>query len=169
MRVMHVVPTYDFAGPSTVCFGICRSLATMGLQVHIISLRPPDPAAMPRLERAGIECHSLNMGGLWDRRPSGPLRELFRDLKPDVVHGHGLRPDVLVAPVARHSGVSLVVSTVHCSLLEDYGMAAPSRVAAWAAYLWQRRALERYTDAVVFVSGAAQTCGGSRCGIPVCV
>lgn len=156
MRVVHVLPTYDSAGPSNVCYGICRGLAQSGVDASIISLRPPDPAALPRLAEAGIELHSLNMRGLWDSSPRGPLRDLLSRLAPEVAHTHGLRPDTLAAPIARAQGVPVVLSTVHCALLDYYRLTLPYPLAAWPTYLWQRRALQRSTDAIVFVSDAAR-------------
>lgn len=83
-----------------------------------------------------------------DVPPRGYLKEragvarLCRTLRPDVVHTHGYRADVLDAAVARSLGIP-VVSTVH-------GFTGGNRKNRFYQWL-QRRALRRF-DAVVAVS-----------------
>ena len=156
MRVLHVLPTCDFTGPANVCFEVCRGLTEAGVAAHILSLRPAMPAARDCAQATGVPVTELQMGGFWDRSVVAPLRQAVADLHPDVVHGHGLRPDTLVAPLARQAGVPRIVSTVHNSLLEDYTFTYGSRALAMAMYLWQRRGLEAHHDAVVFICEAAR-------------
>src|SRR5207245_5222223 len=70
------------------------------------------------------------------------VARLCRRLRPDVVHTHGYRADVLDAAIARGLGIP-VVSTVH-------GFTGGDRRNRFYEWL-QRRALRRF-DAVVAVS-----------------
>jgi glycosyltransferase involved in cell wall biosynthesis len=70
------------------------------------------------------------------------VRELCERQKPDVVHTHGYRPDVVDAGVARGRGIA-VISTCHGFI--DAGF--KGRIYQWA----QRQALRRF-DAVIAVS-----------------
>src|SRR6266704_2075951 len=80
---------------------------------------------------------AAEVGGL-----EAEVAELCRRLRPDVVHTHGYRADVLDAAIARGLGIP-VVSTVH-------GFTGGGRRNRFYQWL-QRRALRRF-DAVVAVS-----------------
>ena len=75
------------------------------------------------------------------------LRHLASEVKPDIVHTHGFRADVLAA----RAGLECpIISTLHCNLFEDYGFAYGDHVGALLA----RRhfaTLKRF-DAVIAVS-----------------
>jgi glycosyltransferase involved in cell wall biosynthesis len=75
-------------------------------------------------------------------RERAAVAHLCRQVRPDVVHSHGYRPDVLDAGVARHLGTP-VVTTVH-------GFTGGGWRNRWYEWL-QCRALRRF-DAVVAVS-----------------
>jgi glycosyltransferase involved in cell wall biosynthesis len=72
----------------------------------------------------------------------GAIRTYCRQFRPDVVHTHGFRPDVVDAPVARAEGIP-IVSTCH-GFIES---TLRGRIYQWL----DRRALRRF-DAVVAVS-----------------
>ena len=76
-------------------------------------------------------------------RERAAYRELFATLRPDVVHTHGYRPDVLAGPVAGRLGIPRV-STVHGFTGGD-----------WKNHMYeflQVRAFRHY-DRIVAVSG----------------
>ena len=75
-------------------------------------------------------------------RERAAIARLLREVRPDVVHTHGYRPDVLDAGVARGQGIA-VVTTVHGFT----GGGWKNRVYEWL----QCRAFRRF-DAVVAVS-----------------
>ena len=155
MRVLHVLPTCDFAGPSVACIDHCQALLEAGVEARILSLRPPDQNVLPRLRAGGIELDSLQMKGLMDRSIQPQVAELIQRLQPDIVHAHGLRSTLWVAPVAQRAGKP-VVTTIQSNLREDYTSEVGFALPALLMYLWQRSALLKYHDAVVFVSEAAR-------------
>jgi glycosyltransferase involved in cell wall biosynthesis len=155
LRVLHVLPTCDFAGPSVVCLDHCQALLEAGVEARVLSLRPPDERVLPRLREAGIALDSLQMKGLRDRSIQAPVADLIKQLQPDLVHTHGLRSNVWVAPVAKALGKP-VVTTIHSNLREDYALQIGHALPASLLYLWQRAALLKHHDAIVFVSEAAR-------------
>jgi glycosyltransferase involved in cell wall biosynthesis len=95
------------------------------------------------LEREGVHVHPIR---LTHRAYLGERREiarLCRDLRPDIVHTHGYRIDLLDRGVARRHGIP-VVTTVH----------GPSMMGGLkgAFFEWLQRMNYRRFDAVVAVS-----------------
>ena len=134
-----------FGGLERVVQLLSAGLGTLGHEVNVAGVASPGDEAANRaflapLSTAGVQTHALVVPGRLAERAA--IAELCRKVRPDVVHTHGYRPDVLDAGVARRLGIP-VVSTVH-------GYTA----GGWRnrLYLWvQSRALKRF-DAVVAVS-----------------
>jgi glycosyltransferase involved in cell wall biosynthesis len=137
------------------CLDHCQALLEAGVEARVLSLRPSDERVLPRLQEAGIALDSLQMKGLRDRSIQKPVAEMITRLQPDLVHTHGLRSNVWVAPVAKAMGKP-VVTTIQSNLREDYTCEIGHALPAAMLYLWQRSALQKYHDAIVFVSEAAR-------------
>jgi glycosyltransferase involved in cell wall biosynthesis len=116
--------------------------------IATLSLEPADsmiadfrsigvPVKQMELSRAG----SLLFG-------AGKLRRLVSEIKPDLVHSHGLRADILTA----NAGLQCpIVSTIHSDLLEDYRFAYGRSIGTLLA-MRQLAALKSF-DGVNAVSG----------------
>jgi glycosyltransferase involved in cell wall biosynthesis len=133
----------------------CQARLEASVEARVLSLRPPDERVLPRLQEAGIALDSLQMKGLMDRSIQKSVAEHLRRLQPDIVHTHGLRSNVWVAPVAKAMGKP-VVTTIQANLREDYACEIGYALPAALLYLWHRSALLKYHDALVFVSEAAR-------------
>lgn len=94
------------------------------------------------VRRAGVEVHTIRVGGRGYLRERKQVRALYRSVRPDVVHTHGYRPDVVDAGVARALRIP-VISTAHGFAGGDWKNRVYERL--------DRRALRRF-DAVVAVS-----------------
>lgn len=97
---------------------------------------------VPPLADAGVEVEVLAIPSRAYLRERARLRELCRRIRPDVVHTHGYRPDVVDGGVARGMGIA-TVTTVH-GFTRGKGR---GQVYEWL----QRRAYRRF-DAVAAVS-----------------
>src|SRR5207245_6251293 len=64
------------------------------------------------LAQVGITTHQLVFPGRAYWRERRAIAALCRHVRPDIVHTHGYRPDVVDAGVARRLGIP-VVTTVH--------------------------------------------------------
>jgi glycosyltransferase involved in cell wall biosynthesis len=145
MRILHLAMPGEFGGLETVVGLLAAAQRRRGHAVHVGALletpRVP-PALFGRLEAAGVAVYALPVrarGYLAERRA---VAALCAHARPDVVHTHGYRPDVVDGGVARRMGIP-VVTTVHgrTSL-------------GWKDRLYvrlQQRAFRRF-DAVVAVS-----------------
>jgi glycosyltransferase involved in cell wall biosynthesis len=109
----------------------------------VVGIDEPDPPLAAALAARGVEPVLLRIPPRGYLRERALLRGLLRRVRPDVLHTHGYRPDVLLSGVARGEGIP-VVTTVHGFTGGD-----------WKNRLYERlqcRAFRRF-DAVVAVSG----------------
>jgi glycosyltransferase involved in cell wall biosynthesis len=116
-----------------------------GHDVHVAAVVAGPGAAQPflaALSAAGVRTDALVLAGRAYLAERAAIARLCRQLRPDVVHTHGYRPDVLDAGIARRLGIP-VVTTVHGFT----GGGWKDRVYEWL----QCRAF-RHFDAVVAVS-----------------
>src|SRR5207249_5951339 len=145
MVIMHVVAPATFGGLERVVQMLGMGLRGMGHEVHIVSVVAEPGAGEPflfPLSDAGVNTHQIVVSARGYARERAAIAALCRRLRPDAVHTHGYRPDVLDAGVARHFGIP-VITTVHGFT----GGTWRNRVYEFL----QRRAFRRF-DAVVAVS-----------------
>lgn len=158
LSILHVIAPARFGGMESVVAMLASGQASRGHSVRVACVISPTRESNPfvdALQERGVNAVPVTVG---DRDYPGE-RKLVRDLcrgdRPDVVHTHGFRPDVIDGGVA-HAERIPTVSTCHGFI--EFGFRG-------AVYQWlQRRALRRY-EAVVAVSEAiASTL--RRSGVP---
>jgi len=113
--ILHVVAPGAFGGLERVVQLLAGGLRGLGHEVHVAGVVDgPDQgtcqAFFAPLAGAGVRPHVIPARTY--RRERAALEGLCRQVRPDVVHTHGYRPDVLDAGVARRLGIP-VVTTVH--------------------------------------------------------
>lgn len=147
MLILHVVAPAEFGGLERVIQLLGTGLQGLGggHEIHVACIVShaviADPLLAP-LSDAGVQTHQIVVSGRGYRRERTAIAELCRRLRPDVVHTHGYRPDVVDAGVARELGIP-TVTTAH-------GFTGGPWRNRFYEYL-QRRAFRRF-DAVVAVS-----------------
>jgi glycosyltransferase involved in cell wall biosynthesis len=146
LTIVQVVAPAFVGGTESVVRGLAAGHHQRGHRVHVIGIVEPELRTHPylaELAATGVTVHALHLRArayLAERRV---VREILAEIRPDVVHVHGYRPEFIDAPVARRLGIP-VVTTLH-------GWSRPNRRSH--AYEWiQVRMLRRY-DAIVAVSG----------------
>ena len=145
MIILHVTAPGEFGGLERVVQLLARGTRERDHEVHVAAVVADRGAASPfllPLTEAGVATHSLVVRGRAYLRERASFADLCRAVRPDVVHTHGYRPDVLDAPVARRLGIP-VVTTMHGFL----GGGWKDQTFEWL----QCRAARRF-DAVVAVS-----------------
>jgi glycosyltransferase involved in cell wall biosynthesis len=145
LAVLHVLAPGEFGGLEAVVHALALGAPVAGLEARVAAILSEGAGGHPFLDplaRAGVETFAIAGGGRAYWRERRAVAGLCRRLRPDVVHTHGYRADVLDAPVARALGIP-VVTTVHGFTGGDW----KNRCYQWM----QRRALRRF-DAVVAVS-----------------
>lgn len=143
--IVHIVAPGVVGGTESVIRGLAIGHHRQGHQVHVIGVVEPEPRDHPYLRSlsdAGVTVHALHLPNRAYIRERRIVRRLLQEIRPDVVHTHGYRPDILDAPLARALGVA-TVTTLHGSSL----IGGSSALHEWL----QLRLLSR-SDAVVAVS-----------------
>ena len=145
MVILHVLAPAQWGGLERVVQALARGLRGVGHDVHVAAVvtgPATDHPFFAPLRGTGVHTRSLVVRGRAYRRERAAIATLCRQLRPDVVHTHGYRADVLDAGVARRLGIP-TVTTVH-------GFTG----GGWKNWLYewlQCRAFRRF-DAVVAVS-----------------
>jgi glycosyltransferase involved in cell wall biosynthesis len=147
LKILHVAAPAPAGGLERVVEALAAGHRRRGHDVIVASILFGDGAhpVVDALRRAEVPVHEIRLAPrdyLGERRA---LRALCRSFRPDVVHTHGVRVDVVDRGVAAALGVP-TVTTVH----------GPSMVGGvkGAFYEWVQRANYRRFDAVVAVSSA---------------
>lgn len=117
LRVVHVTTV-----PETLGFlsGQAAALAARGIEIHAVSA--PGSALEAFGRREGVPVYAVPMSRriapLEDLRALGALARLFRELRPDVVHGHTPKGGLLAMAAAAAAGVRGRLYTLHGLPLE---------------------------------------------------
>lgn len=117
LRVVHVTTV-----PETLGFlaGQGAALAARGIEMHAVS--SPGPALEAFGRREGVPVHAVPMSRRIapreDLRALIALARLFRDLRPDIVHGHTPKGGLLAMLAAAAVGIRGRLYTLHGLPLE---------------------------------------------------
>jgi len=145
LRIIELVSNPGVGGLESVVESLGRGLVSLGHDLKVllfcdpVAPRPPLAAG---LESAGVNVEIVfrpSRSYLRERRMAAELCESY---KPDVVHTHGYRADLLAEPVIRSMGIP-TVGTVHGFAGGDF----KNRIYEWL----QLRAFRRFS-AVIAVS-----------------
>jgi len=143
--ILHVVAPAEFGGLERVVTMLAGGMRGLGHDVHVAAIVEGPRAArtfLAPLAAAGVHTSALEAQGRAYLAERAGIAQRCREVRPDVVHTHGYRPDVVDAGVARRLGIP-VVTTVHGFT----GGGWRNRLYEWL----ECRALRRF-DAVVAVS-----------------
>ena len=158
MVILHLLAPTTAGGLERVVHSLALGQQSRGHRVEVAAILDAPVEAhpfFPPLERAGIPVHRLIVPPRAYAKERRVIASVVRALKPDVVHSHGYRTDVVDGGMIRRLGVA-TVSTAH-------GFTTGSWKNRLYEYL-QRRALRRF-DAVIAVS--QQLCDAlGRAGVP---
>ena len=132
-------------GLESVLVGLALGLHRRGTGVTVATVVKSDPDGNPvirTLRDGGVSVYPIlvpHRGYLRERRA---VRRLLEAQRPDIVHTHGYRPDLLDSGIARGMGIP-TVTTIHGSSLMSW------RTAVYEAMEYR---LARRFDAVLAVS-----------------
>jgi glycosyltransferase involved in cell wall biosynthesis len=145
LAIVHIVAPGEVGGTESVIRGLAIGHHRQGHQVHVIGVVELEPQVHPYLRSlsdAGVRVHALHLGTRAYLQERRIVRRMLEETRPDVVHTHGYRPDILDAPLARALGIA-TVTTLHGSSLLG-GRAA--------LHEWLQMRLLSRSEAVVAVS-----------------
>lgn len=114
LRVLHVLAPSREGGLERVVTMLSTMQAEAG--VHVAAVIDPgserDHPFIAGLEARGVPVSRVVVGGRSYLEEYRALRDLIARIKPDVVHTHGYRSDVIGGAAARRAKIAMV-STVH--------------------------------------------------------
>ncbi|TMJ06759.1 MAG: glycosyltransferase [Bacillati bacterium ANGP1] len=145
VSVLHLLTPAEVGGKEAVVPALVLGARGSKVEARVAAVvfsGPLDHPFLAPFRDAGVEVLTIAIPRRGYLQERAEVARLCRRLRPDVVHTHGYRADVLDAAIARGLGIP-VVSTVH-------GFTGGDRRNRFYEWL-QRRALRRF-DAVVAVS-----------------
>jgi len=143
--VLHIIAPGLVGGGESVVVGLARGLRGDGVQASVATVVHSDPERHPvirRLQEDGVPVHPVLVPHRAYVRERRAVHRLLETRRPDIVHTHGYRADLLDAGIARGLGIP-TVTTIHGSSRMNW------RTALYEAV--QFRLLRRF-QAVVAVS-----------------
>lgn len=158
LRILHLTAPAPVGGLEAVVASLAAGQAARGHDVTVVSVLEPgasDARAFAELPGRGVRTRQVRVAARAYLRERRAVARLIAELKPDVVHTHGYRPDLVDGPVARRAGVG-TVSTTHGFVGGGWRNRLNERL--------QMRALAR-TGVVVAVSAAQRAYLRAR-GVP---
>lgn len=158
LTVVHLLAPAATGGLETVVRALAEGQSDAGARVHVAAVldaATEDHPFVKALRTDGTDVRVLRIAGRGYRQERDGVASLLDELRANILHTHGYRPDVIDAPVARNRGIA-TVSTVHGFT----GNGLRNRFYEWL----QRRAFRAF-DAVIAVS-RLQVEGLVRAGVP---
>lgn len=120
LKILYVVSALKNCGPINILYNIISHLDMNCFEVRIFSLSFADSKlCKERFESIGcqvMECNYSHIIGFV--RAIFKLKAFCRDYQPDIIHSHGLRPDVASLLVCRKK----TISTLHNNPFMDYSL-----------------------------------------------
>lgn len=145
MRILHILAPAKTGGLEQVVRMLATAQQLSGhdvLVAPVLTARAAEHPFVASLRQAGVRAVEISLPRRAYHRERREVAELCRRWKPDIVHTHGYRPDVISARVAQRAGIP-IISTVHGFTGGDWKNRLYEHV--------QRRSLRKF-DAVVAVS-----------------
>lgn len=147
LRLCYLVAPGFVGGLERVVHGLAAGHSKRGHDVHVFAVLSPSFEREPFLsafEGSAVTVHELRLPPGLRHLPAErrAARALLESLRPDIVHSHGYRPDLLGSAIARSLGIP-TVTTIHGQTF----MGGRTIIYEW----FQWRAF-RHFDAVIAVS-----------------
>ena len=117
LSILHIANPGPVGGLERVLQALAIGQCRRGHRVRVALVVEPaqeQHSLVDPLRAAGVEVEILRLPARAYLRERRLIRELCARFRPDVVHTHGYRPDLLDAGIARSMGVP-TVTTVHGS------------------------------------------------------
>lgn len=111
IEVLYVVSTLKATGPINLLFDIVKNLDKSRFHVSVLTLSPESsPSRQHDFADIGITIHQMGLSRFaMALLGSRKFKKVVKAINPDIIHGHGLRPDFYISQL---SGVK-TFSTVH--------------------------------------------------------
>jgi glycosyltransferase involved in cell wall biosynthesis len=151
MVILHILAPGEVGGLERVVQALAAGHRAQGHRVCaalVIDPSRPEPPLLRSLSDRGIELFPILVGTRAYLAERAAIAALCDRLRPDVVHTHGYRPDVMDSGVARRRGIP-TVTTVHGFT----GGGSKNRLFEWV----QRRAFRNFSGVIAVSEPLALT------------
>lgn len=148
VRILHVIGGGEFGGAEQHLIGLAKTLNPDQWAPHVAVFYEGEFAE--RLRHLQIPVTVLSPVDLAAWAGMTPLRQLIREFRPDIIHTHGVRANLLGRLANKAEGFpARLVTTVHSVLKLDYPK-------FWKRVLFERfeKWTWRYVDRFILVSRA---------------
>jgi len=135
MIVLHVLAPAPVGGLERVVLALASGFRRRGHHVAVAAIvtpSQPEPPLLAALRESGVVLSVLPIADRHYLRERRAVGSVCRTLRPDIVHTHGYRPDVVDAGVARGLGIP-IITTVHGFTGKD-----------WKSRLYERLQVRAY-------------------------
>jgi glycosyltransferase involved in cell wall biosynthesis len=155
IRILRIITRLNTGGPAVYLSTLCRGLSPSRYEQWLVTgiEGPGEQSMLPTLESQGIRPITLSgmVGtpsvGFRDLAAVARVRQLIRDLRPDIIETHLSKAGLVGRVAAALEGSALVLHVYHGHVLAGYFGAAKTWVARRA-----ERALARVSDHLLAVS-----------------
>ncbi|GAA4704613.1 glycosyltransferase [Brevibacillus fulvus] len=117
LHVLHVIGGGEFGGAEQHILNLLTAFPQGAVEATVVCFYDSHFAA--ELRKAGIEVVTLEQYGRFDLRLLRALRQVFQNVKPDIIHTHGVKANFF-ARIAGRGLAAPLVTTVHSNLRYDY-------------------------------------------------
>jgi glycosyltransferase involved in cell wall biosynthesis len=146
LRILHLLAPAQVGGLETVVLNLARAQQQRKKDVLVAPILEPGASSghafLQAMDQSGIDRSVISVPGRAYRLERKKVRGLVTKFRPNILHTHGYRPEILHGKPAKAVGVP-VLSTSHGLTSETWKV----RLYEWLAF----RALRQF-DAVVAVS-----------------
>jgi len=120
-NILYIVPHLGLSGPTNQLYGLIKNLDRNKLQASILTLSPEESRTkLKAFEDLNVPLSCLNLSryqSLFIAKRKAAER--IKNTMPDVIHSHGIRPDILVSSL-KYDGEK--ICTIHNFPQFDYIM-----------------------------------------------
>ena len=118
IKLLYLISTLRRCGPTNVMWNIIKELDKGQFDIHIATLAPEGlDSIIDEVENSGIIVYKLNCGNFWPITAIYQLWMLLKEIKPHIIHSHGVRPDIITGVCGKNT---VTMSTIHNVPLKVY-------------------------------------------------
>lgn len=132
-KILYIISTLRHTGPVIQLFNICNHLNRKIFLPEILTLSPEPVDSIKKIfEEINIPIVELNnsrLSGIF--KNTIQIKKIIRKLKPDIIHTHAIRADVIIHSLKFKNHVS----TIHIYAPEDYRM----KYGKWTGAIMSRK------------------------------
>ena len=113
-KILYIITKLENNGPNRVLENMLTGIDVRKYKIYVLSLLKPE-----RINKyPNIEYLSFDLNGVFDILTKGPkmIKKLVNEIKPDIVHSHGIFPDYLNSLLRN----TYRICTLHCNIYDDY-------------------------------------------------